>query len=310
VSIILAKIVTTGKTKLKSAYDPTCGSASLLLRLSKESEVSNFYGQEMNRTTYNLARMNMILHGVHYRQFDIRQEDTLEHPQHLDKRFEAVVANPPFSAKWSASQLFMSDDRFSQYGKLAPSSKADFAFVQHMIYQLAENGTMAVVLPHGALFRGGAELQIRRYLIEDRNYLDAVIGLPSNIFYGTSIPTCILVFKKCRETPEDVLFIDASQYFDKVKTQNILREEDIDRIVTTYRERKETDKFSKLATLTTIAENEYNLNIPRYVDTFETEASIDINSLADEIIELDKLMSETDKTIADFCKELNISTPF
>lgn len=310
VSKILARIVTIGKTKIKSGYDPTCGSASLLLRLAKESEVSDFYGQEMNRTTYNLARMNMILHGVHYRQFDIRQEDTLEHPQHLEKRFEAVVANPPFSANWSANPLHMTDDRFSQYGKLAPSSKADFAFVQHMIYQLADNGIMAVVLPHGALFRGGAELQIRRYLIEDRNYLDAVIGLPANIFYGTSIPTCILVFKKCRETPEDVLFIDASQYFDKVKTRNVLREDDIDRIVTAYRKRTETEKFSKIATLTTIAENDYNLNIPRYVDTFEAEDRIDINALACEIVEMDKLMAVTNKTIAGFCKELNISTPF
>jgi len=310
VSMILAKIVTTGKTKIKSGYDPACGSASLLLRLAKETEVSEFYGQEMNRTTYNLARMNMILHGVHYRQFDIRQEDTLEHPQHLDKRFEAVVANPPFSAQWSANPLFTTDDRFSQYGKLAPSSKADFAFVQHMIYQLADNGTMAVVLPHGALFRGGAELQIRRYLIEDRNYLDAVIGLPANIFYGTSIPTCILVFKKCRETPEDVLFIDASQYFEKVKTQNVLRDEDIDRIVNTYRDRTETEKFSKRATLKEIAENDYNLNIPRYVDTFEAEDQIDINQVASELVELDKSMVETDKLIAGFCAELNIKTPF
>ena len=264
----------------------------------------------MNRTTYNLARMNMILHGVHYRQFNIRQEDTLEHPQHLDKRFEAVVANPPFSANWSASPLFMTDDRFSQYGKLAPSSKADFAFVQHMIYQLADNGIMAVVLPHGALFRGGAELQIRRYLIEDRNYLDAVIGLPANIFYGTSIPTCILVFKKCRETPEDVLFIAASQYFDKVKTQNVLREEDIDRIVDTYRNRTETEKFSKLATLAAIAENDYNLNIPRYVDTFEAEDSIDIDAIANDIKALDTKIANTDKILADFCKQLNIATPF
>jgi type I restriction enzyme M protein len=310
VSVILAKIVTTGKTKIKSCYDPTCGSASLLLRLSKETEVSEFYGQEMNRTTYNLARMNMILHGVHYRRFNIRQEDTLEHPQHLDKRFEAVVANPPFSSNWSANPLFTTDDRFSQYGKLAPSSKADFAFVQHMIYQLADNGIMAVVLPHGALFRGGAELQIRRYLIEDRNYLDAVIGLPANIFYGTSIPTCILVFKKCRENPEDVLFIDASQYFDKVKTQNVLREEDIDRIVNTYRERTETKKFSKRASLKEIAENDYNLNIPRYVDTFEKEDEIDIDAIASQIIELDKTMLDTDKLIAGFCAELNIKTPF
>jgi type I restriction enzyme M protein len=178
VSKILAKIVTTGKQKLKSVYDPTCGSGSLLLRVAKEvKEVNNFYGQEMNRTTYNLARMNMILHGVHYRKFDIKQEDTLEHPQHLnDLPFEAIVANPPFSAEWSANPLFTSDDRFSQYGRLAPGGKADFAFVCHMIHHLAENGTMAVVLPHGVLYRGGAELHIRKYLIENRNYLDAVIG--------------------------------------------------------------------------------------------------------------------------------------
>lgn len=311
VSKILAKIVTTGKSKLKSVYDPTCGSGSLLLRVAKEvEEVNEFCGQEMNRTTYNLCRMNMILHDVHYRKFDIRQEDTLEHPQHLDKRFEAVVANPPFSANWSASPLFMTDDRFSHYGKLAPSSKADFAFVCHMIYQLAENGTMAIVLPHGALFRGGAELQIRRYLIEERNYLDAVIGLPANIFYGTSIPTCILVFKKCRENPDDVLFIDASQHFEKVKTQNILREEDIEKIVSTYRNRTEEEKYSKRASLKEIAGNDYNLNIPRYVDTFEAEESIDIEQISRDLVALDKQMADTDKTIASFCKELNISTPF
>lgn len=311
VSKILAKIVTTGKSKLKSVYDPTCGSGSLLLRVAKEvSEVSNFYGQEMNRTTYNLARMNMILHDVHYRKFDIKQEDTLEHPQHLDKQFEAIVANPPFSANWSANPLFTSDDRFSQYGKLAPSSKADFAFVQHMIHHLAENGTMALVLPHGALFRGGAEQHIRKYLIEDRNYLDAVIGLPANIFYGTSIPTCIMVYKKCRENPEDVLFIDASQHFDKVKTQNVLREEHIDKIIETYRNRTEEDKYSKRATLTEIATNDYNLNIPRYVDTFEAEDSIDIDAIANDIKALDTKIADTDKILADFCKQLNIVTPF
>ncbi len=230
VSKILAKIVTSGKNRLRSVYDPTCGSGSLLLRVAKEVEdVSSFYGQEMNRTTYNLARMNMILHGVHFLKFDIKQEDTLEHPQHKGLEFEAIVANPPFSAQWSANPLFSTDDRFSQYGKLAPSSKADFAFVQHMIHHLSENGIMAIVLPHGVLFRGGAELHIRKYLIEQKNYLDAVIGLPANIFYGTSIPTCILVFKKCRETPDDILFIDASKDFEKVKTQNILRDEHIDK---------------------------------------------------------------------------------
>jgi type I restriction enzyme M protein len=311
VSKVLAKLVTTGKTKLKSVYDPTCGSGSLLLRVAREvKEVNNFFGQELNRTTYNLARMNMILHDVHYRKFDIRQEDTLERPQHIDMRFEAIVANPPFSAQWSASPLFMSDDRFSQYGKLAPSSKADFAFVQHMIYHLAENGIMAIVLPHGTLFRGGAEQVIRKYLIEDRNYLDAVIGLPANVFYGTSIPTCVMVYKRCRENPEDVLFIDASQHFDKVKTQNVLRDEHIDKIISTYRGRLEEEKYSRRATLQEIADNDYNLNIPRYVDTFEAEDSIDINAVANEIRELDEQMVAIDSTLAGFCKELNISTPF
>jgi type I restriction enzyme M protein len=312
VSKILAKIVTTGKEKLKSVYDPTCGSGSLLLRVAKEvKDVNTFYGQEMNRTTYNLARMNMILHGVHYRKFDIKQEDTLEQPQHLAVLpFEAIVANPPFSANWTANPLFTTDDRFSQYGKLAPASKADFAFVCHMIHHLAENGTMAIVLPHGALFRGSAEQHIRKYLIEDRNYLDAVIGLPANIFYGTSIPTCIMVFKKCRENPDDILFIDASNDFEKVKTQNILRNEHIDKIIAHYRNRTETEKYSHKASLAEIAKNDYNLNIPRYVDTFEAEESIDIDAMAKALKALETDMNSTDDVIAQFCKALNISTPF
>lgn len=308
VSMVLAKLVTTGKKKLKSVYDPTCGSGSLLLRVAKEvDEVNNFYGQELNRTTYNLARMNMILHDVHYLKFDIKQEDTLEHPQHLDHRFEAIVANPPFSAKWSANSLFMSDDRFSQYGKLAPKSKADFAFVQHMVHHLAENGQMAVVLPHGVLFRGSAEGHIREYLIKEKNYLDAVIGLPANIFYGTSIPTCILVFKKCKEHPNDVLFIDASEHYEKVKTQNILSPEHIDKIVTTYRERKTEDKYSYVATLDEIAENDYNLNIPRYVNTFEEEEPVDIDAVMAEIKSLETQRTELDKEIDGYFKELGLN---
>lgn len=311
VSTILAMIVTTGKSRLRSAYDPTSGSGSLLLRIARQvNDVSNFYGQEMNRTTYNLCRMNMILHGVHYKKFDIKLEDTLEHPQHLGMTFEAIVANPPFSAQWSANPLFMNDDRFSQYGKLAPSSKADYAFVQHMIYHLAENGTMAIVLPHGALFRGGSEQHIRKYLINDKNYLDAVIGLPANIFYGTSIPTCIMVYKKCRENPDDIFFIDASNEYDKVKTQNILLQEHIDKIIDTYRNRKEIEKYSKKATLKEIEENDFNLNIPRYVDTFEAENEIDIEAIALELKYLENEIKTTDQTIAEFCKELNISTPF
>ena len=311
VSSVLAQLVTLGKDQLKSVYDPTCGSGSLLLRVAKEvKEVSAFYGQEMNPTTYNLCRMNMIMHDVHYKRFDIKNEDTLERPQHLDMRFEAIVANPPFSANWSASPLFMSDDRFSAYGKLAPSSKADFAFVQHMVHQLADNGTMAIVLPHGALFRGGAEGHIREYLIKEKNYLDAVIGLPANIFYGTSIPTCILVLKKKRTDAQSILFIDASQHYEKVKTQNVLRTEDIDKIISIYENRTEEEKYSHIAALSEVETNDYNLNIPRYVDTFEEEDAVDINAVANDIKAIETKIADSNKTIADFCKQLNIVTPF
>jgi type I restriction enzyme M protein len=246
---------------------------------------------------------------VHYRNFDLRQEDTLEHPQHEGMRFEAVVANPPFSANWSANKLFESDDRFSQYGRLAPSSKADFAFVQHMLHHLDENGAMAVVLPHGVLFRGGAEGHIRQYLIKERNWLDAVIGLPANIFYGTSIPTCVLVLKKCREQPEDVLFIDASAYFEKATNQNLLRDEDVDKIISTYRGRLEEEKYSYRARLAEIEEYDFNLNIPRYVDTFEQEEEIDLTAIAMELRQCDQDMVGIDQTIRDFCDELGIEPP-
>lgn len=306
VSTILARIVTSRKSQLKSVYDPTCGSGSLLLRVAREAKVSDFYGQEMNRTTYNLARMNMILHGVNYSNFDIRQEDTLEKPQHLDKTFDAIVANPPFSAKWSANELHLLDERFSQYGKLAPSSKADFAFIQHMIHHLDENGIMAVVMPHGVLFRGAAELVIRKYLIKEKNYLDAVIGLPANIFFGTSIPTCILIFKKCREADEDILFIDASKEFEKQKNQNVLLNEHIDKIVDTYQNRTVIEKFSHKATLQEVADNDYNLNIPRYVDTFEEEEEIDIQAVMAEIKQLEAKRSQLDSEIEVYLKELGL----
>ncbi len=311
VSQILARLVTDGKKELKSVYDPTCGSGSLLLRVAKYVQhVDRFFGQELNNTTYNLARMNMILHDVHYGDFDIKQEDTLEHPQHAEHRFEAIVANPPFSANWSASPIHLSDERFSQYGKLAPASKADYAFIQHMIYQLAENGTMAVVMPHGVLFRGSAEGHIRKFLIENKNYLDAVIGLPANLFFGTSIPASILVFKKCRTNPDDVLFIDASKYFEKGKNQNRLRTSDIDKIIDTYQSRDTQNKYSYVAKLSEIAENDYNLNIPRYVDTFEEEEEIDIDAVVAEIRKLDKESSEINAKIAKYTKELGIQSPF
>ncbi|WP_340278823.1 type I restriction-modification system subunit M [Staphylococcus coagulans] len=304
VSKILAKIVTVNKQDLKNVYDPTCGSGSLLLRVGREANVRHYYGQEYNSTTFNLARMNMLLHGVNYNHFSIENGDTLEHPAVLEEKFEAVVANPPYSAKWSADPSFLDDERFSNYGKLAPKSKADFAFIQHMIYHLDDNGTMAVVLPHGVLFRGAAEGVIRKYLIEEKNYLDAIIGLPANLFFGTSIPTAILVFKKCREKEDDVLFIDASQSFEKGKNQNHLSDEDVNKIVETYLKRKDIDKYSHVATLDEIKENDYNLNIPRYVDTFEEEEPVDLLAVQQEIKAVDEEIAALEKEIAGYLKEL------
>lgn len=306
VSRILAKLVTINKSKLQNVYDPTCGSGSLLLRVGKETKVSSYYGQEFNSTTYNLARMNMLLHGVSFKHFDIKNADTLENPKHKDMKFDAIVANPPYSAQWSADNKFIEDERFSAYGKLAPKSKADFAFIQHMIFQLSDNGTMAVVLPHGVLFRGQAEGTIREYLIKEKNYLDAVIGLPANIFYGTSIPTCILVFKKCRENEDNILFIDASKDFEAGKNQNRLRDEDVDKIIETYKNREEIEKYSHVASLQEVEENEYNLNIPRYVDTFEEEEEIDIKQVQQDLKEIDKQIAEVDKELNGYLKELGL----
>ncbi len=306
VSKILAKIVTVGKNNLKNVYDPTCGSGSLLLRVAKEANVRKFYGQELTSTTYNLARMNMLLHDVNYTNFDIKNDNTLEHPQHIGMKFEAIVANPPYSANWSADSKFLDDERFSAYGKLAPKSKADFAFIQHMIYQLDDNGTMAVVLPHGVLFRGAAEGVIRKYLIEERNVLDAVIGLPANIFYGTSIPTVILVFKKNRENKDNILFIDASNEFEKGKNQNNLTDANVEKIVDTFVKRETIDKYSYVASMDEIKENDYNLNIPRYVDTFEEEEPIDLAAVSERIANIDKEIAKLDEELVVYLRELGL----
>lgn len=312
VSRLLAQIVSQDKKRVRSVYDPTCGSGSLLLRIGDYTEVVSYFGQELNPTTYNIARMNMILHGVHFDRFDIRQGDTLTEDMHTDLKAEVIVANPPFSAKWKGDSdpQLAHDDRFSQYGRLAPKDKADYAFVTHMLYHLADNGTMAVVLPHGALFRSGAEGHIRKYIIEKQNYLDAVIGLPPNLFYGTSIPATVLVFKKCRKDDEDILFIDASKGFEKVGNQNKLTDENIKKIFVTYKSRKEIEKYSHRASLDEIKENEYNLNIPRYVDTFEEEELIDIDEVAKEFKKLNTAEVDLQKKIFKFCDELGVEKPF
>lgn len=312
VSRLLAKIVSADKKRIKSVYDPTCGSGSLLLRVNEFTDVAKYYGQELNQTTYNLARMNMILHGVHFKDFEIRQGNTLTDDAHPELKAEAVVANPPFSAHWKGDTdpALAHDERFSQYGRLAPKSAADYAFVTHMIHHLAENGTMAVVLPHGALFRSGAEGHIRKHIIEKQNYLDAVIGLPPNLFYGTSIPATIMVFKKCREDDDCVMFIDASKEFEKGRNQNFLTDENVDKIFKTYQERQDVEKYAHCAPLDEIRENEYNLNIPRYVDTFEEEEPIDIDEVAKELKEVKSKEKELQDKIAGFCDDLGIDKPF
>ena len=306
VSRILAEIVTLGHARLRNVYDPTCGSGSLLIRAANIGNAVEIFGQEKNPTTYNLARVNMLLHGIKFSNFKIENGDTLEADAFGERQFDAVVANPPFSAEWSAADKFNNDDRFSKAGRLAPRKTADYAFILHMIYHLNDGGTMACVAPHGVLFRGNAEGAIRRFLIENKNYVDAIIGLPANIFYGTSIPTCIIVMKKCRKEDDNILFIDASKEFEKVKTQNKLREEHIRKIVETYRDRKEIEKYSHCATLQEIADNDYNLNIPRYVDTFEEEEPIDIKAVMAEIKELEAKRADLDKEIEGYLRELGI----
>jgi type I restriction enzyme M protein len=310
----LAKIVTDGVEESNhtfSVYDPTCGSGSLLLTVQGELPGGDkpgaikFFGQERNTTTYNLARMNLMMHGVSFNNITLSNADTLESDwpdgpdaQGIDnpRSFDAVVANPPYSAHWDNSETKLKDPRFREYGKLAPRTKADYAFILHSLYHLNDTGTMAIVLPHGVLFRGAAEGAIRQTIIE-KNYLDTVIGLPANLFYGVSIPTTILVFKKNRKT-KDILFIDASNEFEKGKNQNKLTDKNINKIIETYRNRVDVDKYAHVASLEEIKENEFNLNIPRYVDTFEEEQVIDLT-------EVSKLLEQDKQEIAELEAKIN-----
>ena len=296
VSMLLTRIVTSGNEEKKgfSAYDPAMGSGSLLLNIRhyiQDADSIEYYGQEIKTSTYNLARMNMIIHGVAATNQHLHNADTLDKDWPADEvtDFDAVMMNPPYSQKWSADKGFLSDPRFSDYGVLAPKSKADYAFLLHGLYHLKSTGTMGIVLPHGVLFRGGTEGKIRQKLLE-KGYIYAVIGLPAGIFYSTGIPTIIMVLRKDRLS-RDVLFIDGSKEFFKGKPQNTMEEENIKRLFDTYQARADEDKFAHVASFDEIKENDYNLNIPRYVDTFEPEPEIDL-------AELNKEMAETNAEIA------------
>lgn len=322
VSQILAKIVTDKVEQTErtfSVYDPTMGSGSLLLTVGNELPngqkpgAIKYFGQELNTTTYNLARMNLMMHGVTYSNMNLSNADTLESdwPDGPDEKgvdhprsFDAVVANPPYSAKWDNADNKLKDPRFSEYGKLAPASKADFAFILHSVYHLNDTGTMAIVLPHGVLFRGAAELKIRQTLVE-KNYLDTVIGLPANLFYGTSIPTTVLVFRKNKEN-RDILFIDASKDFDKGKNQNTLNDTHIEKIIETFRNRQDVNKYARLVSFEEIKENDFNLNIPRYVDTFEEEEDIDLDEVTRLIAQDEAEIAELEALIADQLRRLGV----
>ena len=308
---LLCRLACDGLTDVKAAADPTCGSGSLLLRLQEFANVRLFYGQELTSTTFNLARMNMILRGIPYQNFEIFNGDTLKNDYFEDMKFRVQVANPPYSAKWSPDQNTQEDPRFSMYGKLAPKSKADFAFLQHMIHHMDEDGRIAVLLPHGVLFRGAAEETIRKYLIENLNIIDAVIGLPANLFFGTGIPVCVIVCKKNRNGNSDnILFIDASKDFTKEKNQNYLEPEHIDRIYETYHNREEVERFSYVASMEEIIENDYNLNIPRYVDTSEPEPEIDLEEVGNKISETNEEIAKVSAELKESFELLGLKFPF
>lgn len=291
-SKLCATLAALGLDEAKTVGDCTCGSASMLLEVQKHlttGKVGHFYGQELNATTYNLSRMNMIMHGIDWQNFDIYKGDTLKDDKYGDIKMTVQVCNPPYSLKWSADKQFEDDPRYSGAGKLAPKGQANLAFVEHMIYHMDEDdGRVAVLLPHGVLFRGGAEETIRKYIIKDLNRLDAVIGLPANLFHGTGIPVCVLVLKcKRNGNAGNILFIDASKEFKAGKNQNVLEQKHIDKIVETYEKRVDVDKFAHVAKMSEIAENGYNLNIPRYIDTFEEEEPVDLKAVRAEIKRLD-----------------------
>ncbi|MCY4039941.1 MAG: type I restriction-modification system subunit M [Gammaproteobacteria bacterium] len=324
ISDILSAIVTLDsqepnageRRRLSSVMDFACGSGSLLLNVRKRMGahgISKIYGQEKNITTYNLARMNMLLHGVKDAQFEIYHGDTLINDWQMLREtnpakkplFDAVVANPPFSYRWEPTEALGEDMRFKNYG-LAPKSAADFSFLLHGFHYLRDNGVMAIILPHGVLFRGGAEANIRRKLLDDGN-IDTVIGLPEKLFYSTGIPVCILVLKKCKK-PDDVLFINASEHFEKGKRQNRLADEHIENIIDTYKQRPESvERYARRVDMDEIKANDYNLNISRYVSTAKPEVQIDLSATHKELVEIEKEIQASTAKHNTFLKELGLS---
>lgn len=309
VSKLLARIVMEGKAQINKVYDPTCGSGSLLLQMKKQFDEhiieEGFYGQEINMTNFNLARMNMFLHNVNYNNFSIKRGDTLLNPLHTDEKpFDAIVSNPPYSIKWvgNADPTLINDERFAPAGKLAPKSYADYAFIMHSLSYLSSQGRAAIVCFPGIFYRKGAEQAIRKYLV-DNNFIDCVIQLPDNLFFGTSIATCILVLAK-NKTENKVLFIDAGKEFKKETNNNILEEKNINAIIEVFKNRSDIDYFSRYVDTTEIADNDYYLSVSTYVEKEDTREVIDIKVLNKEIEETVKKIDELRASIDDIVKEL------
>lgn len=315
VSKLVCTLACIGLDEAKTVGDCSCGSASMLLEVQKylgKHKVGHFYGQEYNSSTYNMARMNMLMHGIDYQSFDIYRGDTIKDDHYgQDLKLTVQVENPPYSLKYDANPQLLDDPRYSGAGVLPPKSHADLAFVEHMIYHMdPEDGRIAVLLPHGVLFRGGAEDKIRRYIIKDRNLLDAVIGLAPNLFHGTSIPVCLLILRSNRNgNSGNILFIDASKDFVKGKAQNSLSDANIDKIVSAYKERKDVDKFAHVAPMSEIEANDYNLNIPRYVNTAEEEEEIDIETVLQNIADTQKEIRTQTNSIEETLGLLGVKLP-
>lgn len=309
VSKLLAKLVMDGQTKINKVYDPTCGSGSLLLQMKKQFDEhiieEGFYGQEINMTNYNLARMNMFLHNVNYNNFSILRGDTLLNPRHNDEKpFDAIVSNPPYSISWvgDADPTLINDERFAPAGKLAPKSYADYAFIMHSLSYLSSKGRAAIVCFPGIFYRKGAEKKIRQYLV-DNNFVDGIIQLPEKLFFGTSIATCILVMSK-NKVDNKVLFIDASQEYKKETDNNILDTDNIETILTQFRDRTDKDHFARYVDKSEIEENDYNLSVSSYVEKEDTREVIDIKVLNQEIAETVKKIDVLRQSIDDIIKEL------
>lgn len=327
-STLMAKLVTVDKKENVSAYDPACGVGSSLIDIAKEANVTRLLGNDMNPSAYNHARMNMIVNNIPFEVFDIKCKDSLElmeeipnmpdthfvtykrlNENYIIEKFDIAVSQPPFGLKWNGDKRYLNDVRFKKYGAIAPRSRADYAFIQDMLYHIKDDGIMAIILQTGVLSRGLSEKTIRKYLLEN-NYIDAIIRLPKNIFYATAIPTVIMILKKNRSPDDDILFIDTSDEYAKTRKQNKLRDKDIEKIVETYKNREEIERYSHKATMDEIKENQYNLHVPRYVNTFEKIEPVNMDRVFQEDTKITLELKDINQKIEDQCKKMNIDPNF